>query len=77
MSGFPVSASNACASRLTSVAMRVPSGLNATANVYHGWRGRSIEIFPVARSQIGVLNNPPLVTRNPSGLKAGVRPEPR
>jgi hypothetical protein len=53
------------------VATTVPSGLNATPEAFVDWRGRRVEIFPVERFQIGVLNHPPLVNLDPSGLKVG------
>ena len=66
---FPVCASHKSTSRLPAVATRVPSGLNATPMTSSG----SVEIFLVARSLIGVrFVHPGLVTRVPSGLKAGV-----
>jgi hypothetical protein len=54
------------------VTTRVPSGLNATAMAYADWCGRVVEIFPVARSHIGVLYHPALVNFDPSALKEGV-----
>ena len=70
---FPVCASHEYTSRPAAVATRVPSGLKATApNRESDRRGRSVEISPVFRSQIGVRAHPGLVTLDPSALKAGV-----